>query len=297
MTDRTELLEAALDSLPDGIALLDTESRIVFWNRAAEAITGYAGVDLLSRKAPAELEPLLASDSWQKDLKPGSGPGHGALVQLHHRMGHDLPAMARTMVLRDGMGNRSGSTVVFHPAESLDALPHGDYEETQGLEACQADMEDRLSNVYDDYVRGGLSFGVLWISVDQAHQLRKTHGKRACDSMMDVVQRTLARGLRPGEEIGRWGDDEFLVVSHERTAEMLTQHAQTLAGLARTAEFRWWGDRVSITTSIGAAQVTHDEALAQLLFRAQSAMLTSMHAGGNQVTQAPAPGGYACSPS
>src|SRR5271166_5578983 len=38
MSERSELLEAALDGLPDGVALLGKEEWIVFWNRAAEAI-------------------------------------------------------------------------------------------------------------------------------------------------------------------------------------------------------------------------------------------------------------------
>ena len=29
------------------------------------------------------------------------------------------------------------------------------------------------------------------------------------------MERTLTNGLHPAEEIGRWGDDEFLVLSHE----------------------------------------------------------------------------------
>ena len=37
MIDRAELLEAALDSRPDGIVLLGVDSEVVFWNRAAEA--------------------------------------------------------------------------------------------------------------------------------------------------------------------------------------------------------------------------------------------------------------------
>ena len=86
--------------------------------------------------------------------------------------------------------------------------------------------------------------------------MRKTHGAGACEAMLEKIERALANGLRPAEELGRWGEDEFLVISHERTAEMLAAHAQTLAGLARTADFRWWGDRVSLTVSIGAAQAT-----------------------------------------
>jgi GGDEF domain-containing protein len=66
-------------------------------------------------------------------------------------------------------------------------------------------------------------------------------------------------------------------------------HAQALAGLARTADFRWWGDRISLTVSIGAAQAcqNQDEGLAQLLERAQKAMESSIHAGGNRITSAP----------
>jgi diguanylate cyclase (GGDEF)-like protein len=113
--------------------------------------------------------------------------------------------------------------------------------------------------------------------------------------MMEKVVRVLAQGLRPAEELGRWGDDEFLVISHERTPEMLAVHAQSLAGLARTADFRWWGDRVSLTVSIGAAQADHAETLKQLLERAREAMFSSIHAGGNHIVLAPR--GQACLPS
>jgi GGDEF domain-containing protein len=95
--------------------------------------------------------------------------------------------------------------------------------------------------------------------------------------------------------MGRWGDDEFLVLSHERTPEMLATHAQVLAGLARTADFRWWGDRASLTVSIGAAQAEQEGTLVELLERAKAAMLTSFHAGGNQITAAP--GRQVCTPS
>ncbi len=39
MTDRAELLEAALDSFPEGIALLDLERTVLLWNPSAETIT------------------------------------------------------------------------------------------------------------------------------------------------------------------------------------------------------------------------------------------------------------------
>jgi GGDEF domain-containing protein len=95
--------------------------------------------------------------------------------------------------------------------------------------------------------------------------------------------------LRPAEQVGRWGDNEFLIIAHERSTEMLAAHAQNLAGLARTADFRWWGDRISISVSIGAAQSLNsaDESLMLLLERARTAVEASNQAGGNRATLAP----------
>jgi diguanylate cyclase (GGDEF)-like protein/PAS domain S-box-containing protein len=297
MADRTELLEVALDSLPEGLALLGGEGQIMLWNRAAEAITGYSGAELLSRQSPEGLEPLLLASSGLGYREAWAGPqsGRGAMVHFQHKLGHNVPVIARTLVLRDGLGGRMGAVVIFHPAESLDALPHGECEEGSSTEAGRTELEDRLTSAFDDYRQGEEGFGVLWITVDQAGELRKTHGAGACEAMLAKMQRAMANGLRPAEEIGRWGDDEFLVLSHERTPQMLASHAQALAGLARTADFRWWGDRISITVSIGAARAEREETLADLLERAKAAMYSSFQAGGNHITSAP--GRQACSPS
>jgi diguanylate cyclase (GGDEF)-like protein/PAS domain S-box-containing protein len=297
MADRVELLEVALDSFPEGVALLGGEGQIMLWNRAAEAITGYASADLLSRQTPDPLEPLLLAGARLVNIEPDAGGqlGHRTLVHALHKQGHDVPVMARYFVLRDGMGGRIGMAILFHPAESLDALPHGECGQSGDVKASQAVLEDRLATMFGDFSRGGQPFGILWISVDQAAELRKTHGIKACEAMLEKVERVMVNGLRPGEEMGRWGDDEFLILSHERTPEMLATHAQVLAGLARTADFRWWGDRASLTVSIGAAQAEQESSLVELLERAKAAMLTSFHAGGNQITSAP--GRQVCTPS
>jgi diguanylate cyclase (GGDEF)-like protein/PAS domain S-box-containing protein len=287
MGDRTELLESALDMLPEGLAVFGAKDVVVLWNHAAEAITGYAGPELLTRPAPKMLEPLLGVFSGPARMGTGAHARGGALVHVRHKLGHEVSVMTRSLVLRDGLGGRIGRAAIFHPAESLDALPRGETGEVQDIDVAtsQADLDERLHSEFEDFARGGLPFGVLWIGVDQAHELRRTHGAAACAAMLRKVQQALGAGLRPAEEIGRWGEDEFLVIAHERTVEMLATHARRLAGLARTTDFRWWGDRVTVTVSIGAAQAERDgEGLAQLLERAQQAMFASMREGGNRTT-------------
>jgi len=147
-------------------------------------------------------------------------------------------------------------------------------------------MEDRLDAAHHQWKTSRMPLGLLWITVDQAHELRRTHGCDACEAMLRTIEQTLLRQLKPAEVIGRWGNNEFLVLAHERTTELLVEHARRLAGLARTADFRWWGDRVGVTVSIGVSHAADGDTLQSLLNRARQAMQTSSYAGGNHVTEA-----------
>jgi diguanylate cyclase (GGDEF)-like protein len=329
MNNRMEMLEAALDLLDEGVAVLDGQSGVVFWNKAAAALTGHRPADMLSRPLPGDLYRVdsghlrqsadAAAEARARGDADKARTGFGgavigyadglraavpvaadamlerpALVAMRHHQGHTLPAMLRRMPLRDALGEQVGAALLFYAVEAMDGLPHGASGEGVGVERSQADMEDRLDDASHQWAANGVPFGLLWLTVDQAAGLRRTHGRDACEAMLGIVEQTLVRGLRPSETIGRWGNDEFLVLCHERTTEMLVEHAHRLAGLARTAEFRWWGDRVNLTVSIGTGQATEGETLLSLLNRVQQAMQAGSQAGGNQVTQAR---GQACSQS
>jgi len=284
MNDRLVMLEATLDLMDEGVVILDEKSNIVFWNKAASTLTGYPAGDLLFRPCPDDLylvdqeHRIKAGFSDDFLLSP-------TLVSIGHKLGHSVPGMLRKAALRDSSGAPSGATLVFYPVEEVDALPHGDSGEGVGIERSQADMEDRLDAAHHQWVTSRMPFGLLWITIDQAESLRKTHGRDACEAMLRTVEHTLLCQMKPAEVIGRWGNNEFLVLAHERTAELLADHARRLAGLARTADFRWWGDRVGLTVSIGASQAAETDTLQSMLHRAQQATQASRYAGGNQVTE------------
>lgn len=285
MADRTELLESALDTLVEGLALADQSGCIAFWNRAAETITGYPSGQIVGHRVRELLDAFVVGGTrhW---IQQTDTVGHGSLVHVRHKVGHKVPVIVKILVLRDALGVRIGTGVLFHSAENINALPHGELGEDSAVGQSQTELEDRLAAMHEELLCSETSLGVLWVTVDQACGLRRTHGARAVEAMLEKMERTLASGLKPAEEIGRWGDDEFLVLSHARNSAILAAHAQTLAGLARTTDFRWWGDRVSLTVSIGAAQAERGESLAQFLERAQAAMLTSIHCGGNHISAA-----------
>jgi len=93
MTDRTELLEAALDALPEGMALADLEGQVVFWNDTAQAITGHRGADLIGRSVREVLDETIAggTNQWIALTKAETASRRGLLIPMRHRLGHGLP--------------------------------------------------------------------------------------------------------------------------------------------------------------------------------------------------------------
>ena len=105
VTDRMELLEAALDGMPDGVGLLSREGEVIFWNQAAQGITGFTAIELLGREMPEGLEPLLGYGSGMENREPpGALPeNHRSVQQARHRFGHMVPVIASTRVLFNGL--------------------------------------------------------------------------------------------------------------------------------------------------------------------------------------------------
>jgi diguanylate cyclase (GGDEF)-like protein/PAS domain S-box-containing protein len=300
MSDRMEMLEATLNLLDEGVAILDEHSSILFWNKAAVALTGYPAEEMIWQPCPA---PLYRVDEQHRSIVDASAESRArearsefnesgdeqipwpTLVSMSHKLGHSVPGMLRRVALRDSSGASKGAALVFYAVEEADALPHGDCAEDAVIERSHADMEDRLDAAHHQWMTGRMPFGLMWITVDQAQSLRKTHGREACEAMLHTVEQTLLRQMKPAEIIGRWGCNEFLVLTHERTADLLAERARRLLGLARTADFRWWGDRVGLTVSIGATQAAEADTLQSLLQNARQAMQASAYAGGNHVTE------------
>lgn len=295
---RIELLESALDGMQEGIALLGASNDVLFWNRAAESITGYQGIELVDQSIPHGLAPLILGHS--KDRNPCAchqlDSQRRSLSKLRHKMGHEIEVICRTLLLRNRSDQLIGAALLFRAPESFGALPVGLARGSETMADAQLEMEERLKSEFQDFEEGGPSFGVLCMTVDQAEELSRTHGLAACEALLEKLEYGFRSGLRSSETIGRWGVDEFLVVLHEPSIERLAAHARLLAGLARTVDFRWWGDRISITVSAGVAEARRGGAnqMMEMLARARRGMEASLRAGGNTVTRVA--GDQSCSP-
>ena len=65
--DNPEIFRSILETLPTGVYLVDRDRKILFWNRAAENVTGYLRQDVVGHFLR---EHLLATDNKIKAPSP-----------------------------------------------------------------------------------------------------------------------------------------------------------------------------------------------------------------------------------
>lgn len=130
---------------------------------------------------------------------------------------------------------------------------------------------------------------VLFIDLDWFKPINDTHGHACGDHCLRVVAQALCGQLRPGDVVGRYGGEEFLVLlpgSDAAAARVLAERLRrTIEGLS----IEWEGRRIRVTASFGLAGMREqDTGLASLLARADKALYQAKREGRNCVRAASA---------
>ena len=184
--------------------------------------------------------------------------GHGMLVALSAAFGAHLREV-RALAFRDpltGLANRRRV---------------GDVLETV-LETALAETN-----------RTDRPCAVLLLDLDHFKAVNDAYGHGTGDTVLREVARRLAAGLRPGDLLGRWGGEEFIVVLPVADAPA----ARALAERLRTdLEDAPVIGTLRLTLSAGTASSKPGDTPAALVARADGALYRAKHSGRNRTVAA-----------
>lgn len=113
-------LASVLDSLFDGVYIVDNDRRIIFWNRGAEAITGYAAAEVRGRCCSEDIlnhidenGKLLCGSECPLASCLRTGEEIAAKVYALHKSGRRFPVRTHIAPLRDDSGAIVAGIEVF----------------------------------------------------------------------------------------------------------------------------------------------------------------------------------------
>ncbi|GHC38771.1 sensor domain-containing diguanylate cyclase [Aidingimonas halophila] len=141
-------------------------------------------------------------------------------------------------------------------------------------------MEQALDAELNDAERHDRPFSVLLFDIDHFKHFNDTYGHEAGDQVLMTLSSVLQNILRPTDNLGRWGGEEFLVLASDcdligglHLAERLRQSAEALD----------LGKLGGVTISIGVASWRRGNSRKSLVARADQAMYEAKEEGRNQV--------------
>ncbi|MDL2345249.1 diguanylate cyclase [Deinococcus sp. MIMF12] len=119
--------------------------------------------------------------------------------------------------------------------------------------------------------RGGADrpWSVILFDLDHFKAVNDAHGHLTGDRVLQAVAGAARSALGPGEQLGRWGGEEFLVVLPGRTQ---AQAADLAARLSEAVAAQEATGSVRVTVSCGVAQARPGEVAGDVLARADAAM-------------------------
>ncbi|MCA0419716.1 MAG: EAL domain-containing protein [Proteobacteria bacterium] len=206
-------------SLGDGLACLDDQGRIVFWNPGAARIFGYPEEEVLGRSFsmclvdandPSGSDAAPAQIACLRDIAATRGPDYRIidLVGLR-RSGERFALEASISSWRSTEGRQLGLvlrdvTIKQREHERIRYL--AEHDDLTGL-LNRHTLVERLAVELDRV--DAPSAAVLMIGIDRFHQLSDIHGREFGDQVLVAFAKRL-RLLLPSEtQLARFADDEF----------------------------------------------------------------------------------------
>lgn len=267
-------VKALLDELPLPLLALDEEGRIVWWNEAAERLTG---------------RPLSAVRRlrWDDDLLVTM---EGGRPFLRHREGYVSPVRVQRLGPRRALlGEAATLLCLTDVTPSLSILEYA-------RRFPELDLTDPLTNlgnrrlaaleVEAHLIRYQLhrqDFGAVLFDVDLLHCLNERLGYDCSDRALAGIARTLSGCLEEHDTICRWRGDQFLAMVVGELAAVEAR-AELCRWAVERARLEWGEERVGLTVSAGVEMATPGAHPEDLVGRAEFRLRVSKRLGRNRIT-------------
>jgi diguanylate cyclase (GGDEF)-like protein/PAS domain S-box-containing protein len=280
----------------EGVYIVDSSRKILFWNSGSEAITGYQQEEVVNKHCFDNI--LDHVDENGVNLCKNGCPLHKTLetgeilennVFLRHKNGYRVPISIRTMPLYDQDGNIVAAIEVFH-----DNRMHGDVmTENRRLQLLL--IKDELTGAYNrrytshqiqalinEYNTFQTPFAVLFIDIDHFKQINDVYGHNIGDDVLRTVSTTIQHTIRQDDFLGRWGGEEFIVVLKHVQHKDLILIAEKIRLLVEKSTTRATNDEIHVTISIGGTSYQDGYTIDQLIEEADHAMYQAKQQGRNR---------------
>lgn len=268
---------ATIDSLTQGLVVLDQKQRILLANKAFACLRGRASEDIEGqhmRDLPW-IGSAAADSPWAHTLQSGM-PQVGRMMRLLGSEGQERVLRVNTAPLSDNSTSAHGVFVSFDDVTQLEERNaeltemlkrlrdsrdqvHRQNQELQVLATRDPLTHalnrrcffDQLKNLWSASVRYDYALSCIMLDVDHFKRVNDTHGHAVGDTVLRGLSGILTKTLRGADIVCRYGGEEFCILLPHTEMQEARRAAEKIREAVESAQLAG----VNLTISAGVSSV------------------------------------------
>lgn len=250
--------EFVFNHVTDGILIVDREMNLVAVNETACKITGEAEENLLSQPY---LDVFPFKQSKQKCLVRRAAKNKRPIINIIDTLalpGQEVIPISISAVARfDAENNFVGGLIIFRDISELNKLKDT---------LKRTSVTDQLTGLFNrDHMMALLELeftkarrykndiSIMLVDIDNFKQINTRLGKLAADKVLQKVADLLRNNVRMSDVIGRYEEDEFLLILPNSDGRAVVELASRISYLVERNAIIESASDFSVTVSIGTA--------------------------------------------
>ncbi len=290
--------EILINNLTDAVHLMDHNLRILLVNAASKDLSGYSQSELIGNPCPKNI--LIPAGEQQLNLCNKDCPvqktfktGNIQHIKsyIRHKEGYLIPVMMKVIPIKEKDGKIIGAVEIFAETSPKVSLPQNpkDLERMQLLDPLtklgnKQYIEMFLNSRLNDKKKYNFPFGVLFIDIDNMHNIIDNYGSVVGDKMIRMISHTLGNNIRLFEMVGRWSSKKLVVILFNVNATKLDLIANKLRLLVEQSNIRHYDKLLTTTISIGATLAHSTDSAETIINRTKKLSDQSKKTGKNRVS-------------
>jgi diguanylate cyclase len=144
-------------------------------------------------------------------------------------------------------------------------------------------FDDELARRVADFERRGTPVQLMLLDVDHFKKFNDTYGHLAGDEVLRVVGRVLMQETHDNPQLfaARYGGEEFALLLGSSALDAAAQIGDRIRGLIGGARVKFESQALTVTASVGCAQLAKQENVSSFIARADEALYAAKKAGRN----------------
>ena len=277
LTAAEDLVRSVLASASIGIALADLDGSFRMVNRSLCDLLGYEEAWFLTHRLDdlVPREDVKLALQRRAEIIAGSSVKNVVKMRLVRADGATVWVRRVGVLLRNGDDQPNQLMVqvedITAEHEAQEALAYQTFHDPLTGMHNRAWILDILKLDLHAAKRLGTSVGALFVDLDNFKVVNESLGHGAGDEVLTMVADRIVAALQPGDRVGRFGGDQFVIVVHDVQDGLAVEHCAERVSASIAADLQVRGHRIVPTASIGIATSTPTSTPESLLRDANSA--------------------------